>query len=40
MFFEALIWIRDHWKVIGLAYLVQMLAAWAFVYGAGKASGR
>ncbi len=40
-FFEALImWLENHWKIICVAYFVLMLVAWAFVYGAGRASDR
>ena len=39
-FSDAFIWIENHWRMICAAYFVLMLVAWAFVYGAGRASGR
>ncbi len=39
-FSDAFIWIESHWKVICVAYFILMLMALAFVYGAGRESGR
>ncbi len=40
MLFHALMWVEEHWSVVCVVYFVLMLMAWAFVYGAGNASGR
>jgi hypothetical protein len=33
-------WVEEHWRMVCVVYFVLMLMAWAFVYGAGRASGR
>ena len=40
LLFHALIWVEEHWRMVCVVYFVLMLMAWAFVYGAGRASGR